>query len=172
MSAFSAFARNRPSSARTFVSVRCLVMSCAAFRVLFIRFIKEEKIARNGPFRAAVERKFCRILSPFYLNCKQHFLAPRSRLRGCGVSTTPYRGRIARSARCIVDPAFSCCKRAQTRCPARCRTTNAITRCILLAALNRRVGVDRDQLDLVQQARIRRHAALRQPLAPKPEHLG
>ena len=25
------------SSARTFVSVRCLVMSCAAFRVLFIR---------------------------------------------------------------------------------------------------------------------------------------
>ena len=26
------------SSARTFVSVRCLVMSCAAFRVLFIRF--------------------------------------------------------------------------------------------------------------------------------------
>ena len=37
---------------------------------------------------------------------------------------------------------------------------------------NPRVGVDRDQLDLVQQARIRWHAALRQPLAPKPEHLG
>ena len=41
-----------------------------------------------------------------------------------------------------------------------------------LAALNRRIGVDRDQLDLVQQARIWWHATLRQPLAPKPEHLG
>ena len=43
------------SSARTFVSVRCLVMSCAPFRVLLIR-LKQKQKNKKAAWRAVWPR--------------------------------------------------------------------------------------------------------------------